>query len=742
MSVQDHLCSARIPTPVLTGLLIPASLLIILAIVPPHAFDLSVSKLFFSDGWPWHRNEVFTTIFYRLPKLVPAIVATVLLVRLAVVLAQGRRILEEEASRRALYVVIAMGACAAAVWWLKSTTGVACPWSVEPFGGALPMTDPAFGLTDVPGRCWPSGHAGTGFVFIAFYFALKDVRPRAAAGALLFAVAFGLLCGAVRVMEGAHFVSHVLVTGIVDWLICAALHALILEDRSSPAFAKPLSERGLVLLTAFWWTFVLNMPFLARAADLSEPNFAWSMREALTLAGLSIAVVNAMHNSLWSTYTVAATIPIAILMGLYMQIWRKGDVVGATVIGVVLLFLCILSGPWVAAHPEYFGWLDIDRKAMSILIPIYGFFASVLPVWLLLLPRDYLSTFLKIGTIGALAIGIAFVMPNFQMPAFTDFIHGGGPIVGGPVIPFIFITIACGALSGFHATIGTGTTPKMVGNERDVLFVGYGAMLMEGFVAIMALVAACVLVPADYFAINAPAEKFQALGMAVQELPRLEAEVQESLMARPGGSVSLAVGMAHIFSKIPFMEHLMAYWYHFAIMFEAVFILTAVDAGTRVGRFFLQEMIGKVIPKFADKEWVPGVIITSVLFTGSWGYLVYSGDIGSIWPLFGICNQLLASVTLLIGTTVILRMNKAKYAWITGVPGLFMTVITFWAGIWLIVNQYLPGGKILLATLSVIVMLLMLFVIYGTLRRWFALLAIHTTTKDEYGEDVKVVVQE
>ena len=462
----------------------------------------------------------------------------------------------------------------------------------------------------------------------------------------------------------------------------------------------------------------------------------------LTLAGLSIAVVNAMHTSLWSTYTVAATIPIAILMGLYMQIWRKGDVVGATVIGVVLLFLCILSGPWVAAHPEYFGWLDIDRKAMSILIPIYGFFASVLPVWLLLLPRDYLSTFLKIGTIGALAIGIAFVMPNFQMPAFTDFIHGGGPIVGGPVIPFIFITIACGALSGFHATIGTGTTPKMVGNERDVLFVGYGAMLMEGFVAIMALVAACVLVPADYFAINAPAEKFQALGMAVQELPRLEAEVQESLMARPGGSVSLAVGMAHIFSKIPFMEHLMAYWYHFAIMFEAVFILTAVDAGTRVGRFFLQEMIGKVIPKFADKEWVPGVIITSVLFTGSWGYLVYSGDIGSIWPLFGICNQLLASVTLLIGTTVILRMNKAKYAWITGVPGLFMTVITFWAGIWLIVNQYLPGGKILLATLSVIVMLLMLFVIYGTLRRWFALLAIHTTTKDEYGEDVKVVVQE
>lgn len=462
----------------------------------------------------------------------------------------------------------------------------------------------------------------------------------------------------------------------------------------------------------------------------------------LTLAGLSIAVVNAMHNSLWSTYTVFCTIPIAVIMGLYMQVWRKGDVKGASLIGVVLLFLCILSGPWVAAHPEYFGWLDIDKKPMSLIIPIYGFIASVLPVWLLLLPRDYLSTFLKIGTIAALALGIAFVMPEFHMPAFTEFVKGGGPIVGGPVIPFIFITIACGALSGFHATIGTGTTPKMISNERDVLFVGYGAMLMEGFVAVMALVAACVLVPADYFAINAPADKFAQLGMQVVELPHLEEQVQETLMSRPGGSVSLAVGMAHIFSKIPFMENLMAYWYHFAIMFEAVFILTAVDAGTRVGRFFLQEMMGKVWPKFADKEWWPGIIITSVLFTGAWGYLVYSGDIGSIWPLFGICNQLLASVTLLIGTTVILRMNKTKYAWITGVPGVLMTIITFWAGIWLVVNQYLPAGQYLLAVLSVLVMFLMLFVIVGTIRRWIVLLGIHTTVKDEYGDEVKVLVAE
>ena len=471
---------------------------------------------------------------------------------------------------------------------------------------------------------------------------------------------------------------------------------------------------------------------------------AWAVLAILilTLAGLSIAVVNAMHNSLWSTYTVAATIPIAIIMGLYMQIWRKGDVLGSSIIGVVLLLLCLLSGPMVAAHPEIFGWLDIDKKSMSILIPVYGFIASVLPVWLLLLPRDYLSTFLKVGTILALAIGIIFVMPHFNMPPFTKFVEGGGPIVGGPVIPFIFITIACGALSGFHATIGTGTTPKMIGREHDVLFVGYGAMLLEGFVAIMALIAACVLIPADYFAINSPEQAFNALGMQVQELPRLEQEVQESLMHRPGGSVSLAVGMAHIFSQIPFMQHLMAYWYHFAIMFEAVFILSAVDAGTRVGRFFLQEMLGKISPRWGDKNWWPSVIVTSFIFTGAWGYLVYSGDISNIWPLFGISNQLLASVTLLIGTTVLLRMNKAKYAFMTGIPGIFMTFITFWAGIWLILYQYIPNGKYLLVFLSLLVMVMMLFVIFGTLRRWRVLLKENTVTKDSYGDEFKEIIPE
>ena len=267
-------------------------------------------------------------------------------------------------------------------------------------------------------------------------------------------------------------------------------------------------------------------------------------------------------------------------------------------------------------------------------------------------------------------------------------------------------------------------------------------MLLEGFVAVMALIAACVLIPADYFAINAPAEAFNALGMQVQELPALEQAVQETLMHRPGGSVSLAVGMAHIFSQIPFMSHLMAYWYHFAIMFEAVFILSAVDAGTRVGRFFLQEMLGKISPRWGDTNWWPGIVATSFLFTGAWGYLVYSGDISNIWPLFGISNQLLASVTLLIGTTVLLRMNKTRYALLTGIPGVFMTVITFWAGVWLILYQYLPGGRYLLVFFSLLVMTMMLFVILGTIRRWLKLLKEDRIVRDGYGDEFREIVPE
>ena len=316
----------------------------------------------------------------------------------------------------------------------------------------------------------------------------------------------------------------------------------------------------------------------------------------LSLAGLSIAVVNAMFSSPWGTFTVAATIPIAILMGLYMHVWRDGDVKGASVIGVALLALTIVAGPYIVKHPMLASIFTLSKKQLSIIVPIYGFAASVLPVWLLLVPRDYLSTYLKIGTIAVLATGIALVRPEFLMQPITKFVSGGGPIIPGPVFPFVFITIACGALSGFHAIIGSGTTPKMIASERDVLFVGYGAMLVEGFVAIMALTAACVLVPADYFAINAAPAAFAKLGMTPVHLGALSQEVAETLQGRPGGAVSLAVGMAYIFSSVPFLKSLMAYWYHYAIMFESVFILTAVDAGTRVGRFFLQEMLGTQVP--------------------------------------------------------------------------------------------------------------------------------------------------
>jgi len=462
----------------------------------------------------------------------------------------------------------------------------------------------------------------------------------------------------------------------------------------------------------------------------------------LTLAGLSIAVVNAMAESAWGTFTVFATIPIALLMGVYLHVWRDGDVTGASIIGVVLLALAVIAGPYVVADPTLGPLFTMSKKSVALTIPVYGFVASVLPVWLLLCPRDYLSTYLKIGTIVMLASGILFVQPTLLMEPITKFVSGGGPVIPGPVFPFIFITIACGALSGFHAIIGTGTTPKMIGNERDVLFVGYGAMLVEGFVAIMALIAACVLVPADYFAINAAPAVFDKLGMAVVNLPDLAAQVQEKIQGRPGGAVSLAVGMAYIFSSVPFMKGLMGYWYHFAIMFEAVFILTAVDTGTRVGRFFLQEMIGAFIPKFDDKRWWPGVIITSGLFTASWGYLVYTGDISTIWPLFGMSNQLLAASGLIIGTTMLIRMDKARYAWLTAVPGILMAIITMYAGYLNVFDNYLPKEKYLLATLGIVIMILMVIVFAGAFMRWRELLAIKGTQKDAYGETVVALAEE
>ncbi len=461
----------------------------------------------------------------------------------------------------------------------------------------------------------------------------------------------------------------------------------------------------------------------------------------LTLAGLSIAVVNAMFDSPWGTFTVFSTIPIAMVMGIYMQKIRPGDIKGGSLIGVVLLVLSILAGPYVQANPTLAAMLTFSKKELALMIPVYGFFASVLPVWFLLVPRDYLSTYLKIGTIAALALGIVFVNPELQMPAFTKFIQGGGPVIPGALFPFLFITIACGALSGFHAIIGSGTTPKMIANEKDILFVGYGAMLTEGFVAIMALIAACVLVPADYFAINSSAANFAKLGVEVVNLPHLAQQVGETIQHRPGGAVSLAVGMAYIFSSVPFMDGMMAYWYHFAIMFEAVFILTAVDAGTRVGRYLLQEMLGRVYKPFTDNAWTPGVILTSALFTSAWGYLVYTGDISTIWPLFSMANQLLASCALIVGTTMLIRIGKAKYAWVTGLPVLCVLPIVMWAGYLNVVNNFLPKNLYLLAGMSVLLMVLMSIVFVAAFRRWSVLLKIDKMVTDQYGDKVVALVE-
>ena len=462
----------------------------------------------------------------------------------------------------------------------------------------------------------------------------------------------------------------------------------------------------------------------------------------LTLAGLSLACVSAMHNAPWSLFIVAITMPIAILMGLIMRYKKNGGVSLASIIGIALLLIGIISGHSLMQE-DVLGWMfNWDKDTVSIAIPAYGFIASVLPVWFLLVPRDYLSTYLKIGTILMLALGIIFVQPDITMPMFTPFDNGGGPVINGPVLPFIFITIACGAISGFHAIIGTGTTPKMIGNEKEILFVGYGAMLTEGFVAIMALIAACTMMPGDYFAINATHDAYQALLAAhpnfnVVDLPYYEEHIGIDLHGRTGGAVSLAVGMAHIFRNIPYMDHLVAYWYNFAVMFEAVFILTAVDAGTRVGRFFLQEMLGKVMPKFNEKEWMPGIVITSAIFTFLWGYLVYTGNISSIWPLFGLSNQLLAACALIVCTTMLLRLNRGKYTLAVAIPGIFMVIVTFWAGYLQVFTQYLPSGQTLLATLGLIVMFLMIVVLAGAFRKWIQLMRITTLIKDEYGEEVK-----
>ena len=456
----------------------------------------------------------------------------------------------------------------------------------------------------------------------------------------------------------------------------------------------------------------------------------------LTIAGASIAMTNAISESPWGMLVVATTIPTAIIMGIIMR--RPGDrsVIVASIVGVAILFMTVFFGSFLADTPVLASLLNLSKKQISMLLPVYAFAASVLPVWLLLAPRDYLSTFLKVATIIALAAGIIFLQPELKMPPFTQYVHGGGPVIPGSVFPFIFITIACGAISGFHATIASGTTPKMIANEKDILFVGFGAMLFEGVVAMMALIAACVLVPADYFAINSSTEMYSKLGMHPFDLPWLSEMVEEKLQGRPGGAVSLAVGIAFIFSKFPAMDKLMSYWYHFAIMFEAVFILTLIDAGTRAGRFLLQEIAGKAIPKFNDHNWLPGMIITGLVFTFTWGYLLYTGSISTIWPLFGISNQLLAACALIIVSTMLVRLGRRKYLWVTFLPGIAMAVITLWAGYVNITESYLPQKLYLLAFLCGFIMVLIVIIIASACIRIKRLLQVRETVTDSWGDQV------
>ena len=420
----------------------------------------------------------------------------------------------------------------------------------------------------------------------------------------------------------------------------------------------------------------------------------------ILIAVLALVVVNALRQSPWGTVTIALTVPIAMLMGVYLRFVRPGRVLEVSAIGVVLLILSLYAGRWAAEHPVFGPMFTLEGTTLAFGVMIYGFAASVIPVWLLLAPRDYLSAFVKIGVVVALAVGIIIVLPPIQMPAVTPFIDGTGPVFAGKVFPFVFITIACGAISGFHALIASGTTPKLLANEKDARFIGYGAMLTESLVAIMALIAACVLTPGIYFAINAPvgiigstAESAAAViatwGFVLnpEDLTILANQVQEStLLSRTGGAPSLAVGMAKIFSDLLGGDNAMALWYHFALMFEALFILTTVDAGTRVGRFMLQDIARHVWEPLGRISWYPAVVASSFIFVAMWGFFLYQGvtdplgGINSLWPLFGIANQLLATIALCVGTTIIIKMGKVKYAFMTVIPMVWLVIVTMTAG--------------------------------------------------------------
>lgn len=409
----------------------------------------------------------------------------------------------------------------------------------------------------------------------------------------------------------------------------------------------------------------------------------------VALAGLGLAVVNSLAKSPWGTFTIFLTIPIALFMGLYLYKIRPGRVGEVSAIGFVLLLAAVFAGHYIpGSHLE--PYFNLSKHGLVVAMAAYGFVASILPVWMLLCPRDYLSTYMKIGTVLLLACGVIFMAPTLQMPPVTRFVSGGGPIIPGTLFPFMFITIACGAISGFHSLISSGTTPKMITSEREIPMIGYGAMLAEGFVAVMALVAATILIPGDYFAINTKLsfDAIAALGFPVERVRELSALVGTDVAGRPGGAVSLAVGMASILSSLPGMAGLMPYWYNFALMFEALFILTTVDTGTRVARFLLQELGSRAYAPLGQPRWLPGIIATSLMVVVAWSYLIWSGNVSTIWPMFGVSNQLLAAIALGIGTTVLIKGGKVRYAWTTALPMALMYVTTF-AASWQLTGSFL-----------------------------------------------------
>jgi carbon starvation protein len=446
----------------------------------------------------------------------------------------------------------------------------------------------------------------------------------------------------------------------------------------------------------------------------------------IALAGLGIAVVNALADSAWGTFTIFLTIPIALLVGLYLHKSKAPYAIrNGSIVGALAVLAAVIAGRFVPGT-ALGAMFTLSKTQITIAIAGYGFIASVLPVWMLLCPRDYLSSYMKLGTIAALVIGTIVVAPHIYAPAISQFVGGGGPIIPGKLYPFVFITIACGAISGFHALIGSGTTPKMIDKESDARTIGYGAMLCEGLVGCVALIAVCALHPGDYYAINVSPAVFAKLGLSTVHLGEFSRLVGESLVGRTGGAVSLAIGFAQIFSGIPFLAHLMSYWYHFAIMFEALFILTTIDTGTRVARFMVQEFLGGVVKPFENPSWIPGTIIATALVVTAWSYFILTGSISQIWPMFGIANQLLAAVALCVGTSVIINSGRAKYAWTTMAPLAFVASTTLYAGWLSIFDNFLSEKSLaksrftgyLDATLTAILMLCVVVILIASARAW------------------------